>query len=301
MKTKRKIINLFKDKDLLSIKYVVSISNEKELDQFWDFITISKSITDELMHTFLTQFYNFAISYIIEERVNFFEIIVEESEKYFYFTLWNKNVALIFKKYLSRTSLNFIYKDKRLTIKLDKLKFQEKRDRRKLKNSKREENLIKSVNSTNKLEIKPYTFLKKDDLNELLTLSDEMKTLMSQAMKVGLHLNICTSLRSRLSSLCLTLNYYDEVEQVAKTITAISNLLNKNISILMQISSIELELINGFINNIDTWIQTLFINGGADIYFMDNSIKADYKMIAQMISPSSFNEDKNSVDNIFDF
>jgi hypothetical protein len=60
-------------------------------------------------------------------------------------------------------------------------------------------------------------------------------------------------------------------------------------------------LIDGFIENIDTWLQTLFINGGANLYFMDNSLKADYEMIQAIIIPKEDTFDEISLDEIFDF
>lgn len=299
MKTQRKIINNYKDEDLLSIKYVVSISCEEDLNQFWDFITNSKNLSHKLLHTFITQFYNFAITYVTYKKTNFFEIILEESEEFIYFTLWNEKIALLFKKYLKKTPLNYIYKNNRLTIKLDKSKYQDKINKRAIKNQKREDNLIKSIS---KSEIKkPYTFLDSDDLNELLKLSEDMQELIFIAKKDGLNSDTFISLRSIISLFCLTLRYYDKIAPISKTITEFSNLINQNKDNFIKLEKPELELINGFILNIDYWLQTLFVNGGADIYFMDNSIKADYDMIFQLICPSNYEEDENSLDDIFDF
>ncbi|MBL1243560.1 MAG: hypothetical protein COA39_004055 [Sulfurimonas sp.] len=56
----------------------------------------------------------------------------------------------------------------------------------------------------------------------------------------------------------------------------------------------------GFIGNIDRWLKTLFIQGGADLNFMNNSIKVDYKTILQIIAPTAC-EENFDLDDIFDF
>lgn len=63
----------------------------------------------------------------------------------------------------------------------------------------------------------------------------------------------------------------------------------------------ELEPIFGFINNIEYWLQTVFIRGGTDIYFMDNSMKADYDMIANLINPDDNKFNEVDLDDIFNF
>jgi len=56
----------------------------------------------------------------------------------------------------------------------------------------------------------------------------------------------------------------------------------------------------GFIGNIDRWLNTLFIQGGADLSFMNNSIKADYETISQIIAPTAC-EENFDLDDIFNF
>ena len=64
----------------------------------------------------------------------------------------------------------------------------------------------------------------------------------------------------------------------------------------------EIELIHGFLYNINKWFDTVFIKGDADLQFMDNSMKADYKIIKQIFQPKklTFNE-HDSLDDIFNF
>ncbi len=76
--------------------------------------------------------------------------------------------------------------------------------------------------------------------------------------------------------------------------------MNTNKEKFIALSKIEFSLLNGFISNVDKWVNTLFINGGADLHFMDNSMKSDYETILQVITPVVANNDFD-LDDIFDF
>lgn len=299
MRTEQKVINLFEDKNIFSIKYVFSINAEDDLNCFWDFITNNSNATYELTHAFITQFYNFALTYMLKEDNDFFEIILEESDDYFFFTLWNKKIALLFKQHLQRTSLEYLYNDNKICIKIVKIKAQKKIEKINSKNESREKILI---NSTKKLKVIPaYTFLNEDDFEELFKLNDDLQALTLNINKVGLNEEVFIQLRSIFSMFCLTLRYYDKIAPIAKTITDFSNLINMNKEKFISLKGSELELINGFVNNIDYWLQTVFVKGGANIYFMDNSIRADYDMIEYMLNPVEIGENDPNLNDIFDF
>ena len=301
MRTKKNIINLYEDKKINTIKQVVSIANEEDLNIFWSFVTTSENSAHNLVHTFITQFYNFALHYMENKDAEFFEIILEDTEKYFYFTLWNKKISLLFKEHIQETSLNHLYDDNKITIRLNKLKFQKNIEKINKKNEIRTEELIQSVSNKKTLEIKePYLFMESEDLRELLKLNDDMQELIFLIQNNSLTNEIFISLRSSISLFCLILRYYDNISPMATTITDFSNLLNLHRNKFIELDKNELELICGFINNIDRWLENLFVLGGVDLYFMDNSMQADLDTISYMISPVE-DFDNNDLDNIFDF
>ena len=300
MIAKQKIFNLYEDTSIFSIRHIFSINSEEDLNQFWNFFNVSNNTTYELPNIFVAQFYNFALSYLINNTdVDFFEIILEESEKDFYFTLRSKKITPLFKVHLQRTSLKFIYNNKnKISIKLKKSKLEKMLEKISSKNEQRQKNLITSINLSKNIE--PYTFIEINDLEELLGISEDMIELMSKATRDN-YKSIFISIRSKFSLFCLLLRFYDKIAPMATVLTCFSNLLNQNRQKFTNLNTMQLDLISGFINNIDYWLQTLFINGGADIYFMDNSINADYKMIAQMINPSDEKFDELALDEVFNF
>ncbi len=302
MRKKQKIINLFNDKDIYQIRHVISIACEEDVNLFWDFISASNNPTHDLIHAFITKFHNFALSYIRDNKKLYFEITLEESDGYFYFTLWNQKIARAFKFYIQNTPFEFLYDKKKISIKLSKLKCLKNIETINLKNEKREQYLINSViNPEKNKRIEVYTFLNQEDLEYLLKLNEDMQELAFQINKIGFNKNIFISLRSIFSLFCLTLSYYERISPIAITITNFSNLINGNAERFIELNKSELLLIDGFIENLDTWLQTLFINGGANLYFMDNSLKADYEMIQALIMPKEETCYEISLDDIFNF
>jgi predicted DNA binding CopG/RHH family protein len=298
MRHKQKIINLFDDKEISSIKHVISIGSEEDLNQFWDFSTNSNSASYELIHTFVAKFYNFAIKYMHHNRDEFFDIILEESDENFYFTLWNKKISLSFEESIKKSLCEYLRKENRITIRLDKSKYLKEIQKINKKNLKRQKNLLNPQPKKQK----PYTFLAPDDLKELLDLNDDMQDIIYNIHNSRFNDKIFISLRSKVSLFCFTLRYYEQLFPMANTITNFSNLMNTNENQFKNFDILEFKIISGFIQNIDSWIQTLFIKGGANLYFMDNSMKADYAIIEQIIDPkiSHINE-SDSLDDIFNF
>ena len=302
MRKNKKTVNLFKDKDIYNIKHIISISCEDDLNQFWEFLSNLNTGEQEIIQTFLSQFYSIALSYILKKESYFFEIILEDSQKYFYVTVFNKKASSLFKKYAKKASLDFINSENRISVKLDKSAFDKTIKKIHTKNKKREKNLINSVDETKpKAQKAVYTFLNESDLEELLHQSDDMIKFMPKTSQHSFNEHIFISLRSTLSLFCQTLRYYDRIVPFATTLTKFSNLLNVNKEKFLQLNNYQIDLLKGFVNNINHWLHVLFVYGGADLYFMDNSMNADYEMISLMINPLEYKTQEADLDSIFDF
>jgi len=302
MRKNKKTVNLFKDKDIYNIKHIISISCEDDLNQFWEFLSNLNTGEQEIIQTFLSQFYSIALSYILKKESYFFEIILEDSQKYFYVTVFNKKASSLFKKYAKKASLDFINSENRISVKLDKSAFDKTIKKIHTKNKKREKNLINSVDETKpKAQKAVYTFLNESDLEELLHQSDDMIKFMPKTSQHSFNEHIFISLRSTLSLFCQTLRYYDRIVPFATTLTKFSNLLNVNKEKFLQLNNYQIDLLKGFVNNINHLLHVLFVYGGADLYFMDNSMNADYEMISLMINPLEYKTQEADLDSIFDF
>ena len=97
----------------------------------------------------------------------------------------------------------------------------------------------------------------------------------------------------------LSLMNYQGLSHISNLSIEFSVLINTHQSQFKELSSEEFALIEGFIHNIDLWSNILFVTGGADLHFMDNSLKADLDMIKMLVEPKEFAE--TWIEDVFDF
>lgn len=302
MRRKQKIINLYHDKSIRSIKHVISIGNEEDLNQFWFYFDSEIKNDYILLYRFISLMYAFVSKLFEEDKDLFFELIIEQNDEFFYFTVWNNVVskAMIHLLQENKQDFEYIYNHKRVTVKLSKKVLQKHNEIRENENNNRRNNLIAVLSKEKNIIQEPYTFLQAEDKEEILTLCEDMLDLMFQAKKIGFKNDVFIRLRSYLSVLSLHLTPYPQISNMVKLITEFSVLMNSNKDLFKDMSLDEMSLVEGFIHNLDRWANTLFVSGGADIYFMDSSLKADLQMIKMQILPLEL-EEEIDMDAIFNF
>jgi hypothetical protein len=67
--------------------------------------------------------------------------------------------------------------------------------------------------------------------------------------------------------------------------------MNNNKMLFEQMPHEQIALIEDFVNNIEHWAHTLFVLGGADLHFMDSSLKEDLEMIKRRIAQEEVDTD----------
>jgi len=303
MRSKQKVINLYQDSSIHSIKHVISIGSEEDLNQFWHYFDQEVKNHYGLLYNFIGLMYAF-ISRLFEENEElFFELIIEQNDDLFYFTVWNATVSSAWMKLLEEGKNNFEYKTdkKRVTVKLvkevlmrhDEVYEDEKKNAR--------ENLITSLTREVPMLQPPYGFLKPEDRDELLKICDDMSDLMYQSKKVGLfHHDVFIRLRSYLSIFSLTMMPYPQVSSISHLTMEFSILMSSYQDAFKTMQFDTMALVEGFVNNVDRWANTLFVSGGADLRFMDSSLRADMEMIRMLVVPQKITEE-DVLDDIFDF
>ncbi|QFR49762.1 hypothetical protein FJR48_08480 [Sulfurimonas lithotrophica] len=287
MRKKRNIINLYKDKNINSVKYVISIENEEDLDQFWDFLN-SNIDSNRYIHIFIELLYNFTHTYILKDEAKFFEIIIEENDSNIYFTIWNKKVIKSLDSYFSKSSLKYKYDNKKLTIKLKKevskkLIQKIEQDHIEIEKKLNSPTFKPSKPNTNSNFIKPYNFIDDEDLNDIIRINDDLHDILYRGKKLGITEDILIELRSSLSMFLLNIKYYKQVSEFSKTIDSFLVLLIQNTDKFLTNNKKKITLIEKLINNIDTWINRLFVNGGKELYFLDKVMHEDYLMLQEMV------------------
>jgi len=301
MRRSQKIINLYKDHEIRSIKHVISIGSEEDLNQFWHYFHSEVKNDYKLLYRFISIMYAFTENLFSIHKDLFFELIIEENEEVFYFTVWNDMVSQHLQELLDEQDNKFKYRvdKKRISIVLEKETLVEQNIIYKDKQRSRRKQLIASLQEELPLVRPAYDFLQEDDKEEVLRLCDDMSDIMYRAKNIGFQNEVLIHLRSCLSVLSLSLMSYPQFAYISNLMVEFSVLMNENKEKFKALSSEEFSLVEGFVYNLDRWAETLFVTGGADLHFMDKSLKADLDMIKMLIEPQELAE--TSTDDIFNF
>lgn len=302
MRKQQKIINLYRDSSVCSIKHVISIGDEEDLNQFWHYFHSEVSRDYKFLYRFIGILYAFTARLFEKNPALFFELIIEQNEECFYFTVWNSDVseelALLFEK--NDKEYAFKHDKKRITLRLQKetgtrheaLYEEEQEDR--------VARLMASVKSEEKCVLEPYDFLDKEDREDALEICADMVENMLRAKKHGFNNELFMQLRSGFNLFSLTLIPYTRIFFISNLMTEFSVLMNNNKILFQQMPNEQIALIDGFVNNIERWVQTLFVLGGANLHFMDSSLKADLQMIKKLLEPEEV-KDEAALEAIFNF
>ena len=118
MRSKQKIINLYKDKNISIIKTVISVAYEEDLNIFWDFFMNYKTLNEDDVNNFTMLVYNLLSKQFKYEDSTFVDIFIEESEDVIYISFRNK---LIVEKLINKDiTIAFKNDSKVVTFKLEK-------------------------------------------------------------------------------------------------------------------------------------------------------------------------------------
>lgn len=319
MRTQQKIINLYEDKTIASVKIVFSIADEEDLNQCWDYFGTHLRNDNSALQTFLTILFNVSGKLLEADDGAFFEVILEQCESYYYFTIWNEKVSEHFARIItSLQDIEFVNDAVRITIRIDKIienascpliypeedqiksqkKIQKKESSSKKVKKEVKQTIVKAKKEPD-IFVPPYTFLNSADLEELLELCDDMVDVIGDAND-NLTDESYIRLRSIFSSFSLIMGYYEDLYEVSDIMKELSVLVSASHERFVSMNSAEIALVDGFVNNLDRWVNTVFVKGGADIHFMDDSLHADFQTIKMIVEPEEATSEEE-IDNIFDF
>lgn len=301
MRKQQKLINLFYDRSIHSIKQVVSIGDEEDLNQMWEYIMMLHSSDASEVYTFFIGLYELSARFLDINSGIFFEIIIEQSDENYYFTVWNKEFIYFARKQWKKRRLDYRFKNKRITIRLSKTQLQEKKVEKSTVDDKRINHLLATIPTAEVGEILlPYDFMDKNDVIELGDIVRDMNDYICIVQESGFTAEALMRIRSYFSRISVMLNHYEEIEEVAIIVTEFSMMLHQNKESFLQLNMDQIRLIDGFTRNFERWLKVLFLEGGARLNFMDRSLRADMEMIRFMIEPP-IETSEEELDAIFDF
>jgi len=120
MKSKQKVYNLYKDEKISIIKTVVSVSNEEDLNTFWDFFINFQTLGEEEVVGCTKIVYDFLTKILNKDKSIFVNIVLEESEKFFYISFLNSKISKEIKAKKKKIHIPFKSDNKRVTFLLEK-------------------------------------------------------------------------------------------------------------------------------------------------------------------------------------
>lgn len=297
MRRKQKIINVFEDKAVYAVKHVISITDEEDLNQLWEYIITAHAHEKSKTYPFFVSLYELSERFLRNFTEIFFEIIVEQSDKYYYFTVWNKSFILFVREHWEKRGVELAYDDKRITVRLHKPVLNEKNEDEEIRITQLLSRIQKSESTEN---IPPYSFMESNDLHELIELSEDLNTHLYEAFNTSLTNDVLIRLRSYFSMIAVILNHYEEVEEMALIMSEFSMMINQNKEDFVCLSNDQIGVIEGFARNFERWVKILFIYGGAEIDFMNRSMRADMETIKSLTQPQ-IEVSEEEIDAIFDF
>lgn len=297
MRRKQKIINVFEDKAVYAVKHVISITDEEDLNQLWEYIITAHAHEKSKTYPFFVSLYELSERFLRNFTEIFFEIIVEQSDKYYYFTVWNKSFILFVREHWEKRGVELAYDDKRITVRLHKPVLNEKNEDEEIRITQLLSRIQKSESTEN---IPPYSFMESNDLHELIELAEDLNTHLYEAFNTSLTNDVLIRLRSYFSMIAVILNHYEEVEEMALIMSEFSMMINQNKEDFVCLSNDQIGVIEGFARNFERWVKILFIYGGAEIDFMNRSMRADMETIKSLTQPQ-IEVSEEEIDAIFDF
>ncbi|HEX5710568.1 MAG TPA: hypothetical protein VFX68_04415 [Sulfuricurvum sp.] len=302
MRKQQKIINLFHENLIYSIRQVVSISDDEDLNQLWEYIMTVHAGETSKAYDFFVSLYDLSIRFLETHKKSFFEIIIEESDAHYFFTVRNKEFIDFIRKQWKRQRIKYRSSNERISIRLSKSVLKEKTREEYARDEIRINRLLATVNEepTEKERWSAYTFMERKDIQELTEYIEDMNAYFYEAQSIGLSLNALIRIRSYFSLISLILRHYEQIERITIIMLEFSIMINQHKDAFSKLRPEEIRLIEGFIHNFERWLQVLFVEGGAELHFMDRSFRADIEMIRFMVEPplEAGEEDLNA---IFDF
>jgi hypothetical protein len=298
MRKQQKVINLLGDRLIHSIKQVVSIGDEEDLNQLWEHIM---SIHSSDTYAFFIGLYELSAQFLDINPNGFLEIIIEQSHENYYFTVWNKDFIHYARKHWKKRRLDYRFKNKRITIRLSKVLLEDQKTEKLADENSRIEHLLATVQCSETIKlISPYSFMDRDDVIELNDVVKDMIKYLYMAQEIGFTAESLIRIRIYFSRISVILNHYKEIEQIAIIMTEFSVMINYYKEAFSQLDMNQIRLIEGFASNFQRWLKIIFTEGGAELNFMNRSLRADMEMIRLMIEPP-VEVTQEELDAIFDF
>lgn len=274
--------------DIYAYTTVFKINSEKDVDDFWSYLIFRLNLErNEKNYDRFARLYNF-----LNDNKNFLSPLKsinislrESSEKYFLFI--ETSIDVMINRFIKRLeALNFPYSyDKKvLSYAIEK-------------------RVPKETAGVKKSEAeKPgvYDFISPNDLEEMRYCIEKMHD--GSYSKV--YMEELSAYRETLSCYSGFLQQYPQLGSINSSVAELCIILSLYSEESAEMGIDFRRLLQSFVNNIWYWQESLFVKGGEDLHFMDDSFRADLsqiKMTLKLYDEVGEEEELALLEDIFDF
>ncbi|MEY4504435.1 MAG: hypothetical protein RL154_729 [Pseudomonadota bacterium] len=144
-----------------------------------------------------------------------------------------------------------------------------------------------------------YDFIDAEDLEELLEINDNLRSLMLVVGSSDLELIEIQQIAEFVQKFGRILNKYNEVYAIANVIRELGVAIQNNAQAFKDKSHDIAQLCQAFNNDLAVWLKKLFTEGAPGVDFMDQSLTSDANMLMSFVQTT--NDEVVDLDDIFDF
>ena len=273
--------------DLYAYSTNFKITSSNDIDDLWSYFIFRLNLeNNEETYDRFARLYNFINRYKKDLSViNNINITIQETstEYYIYIESSIRSMMSDFIYRLEDLNFKYTYNENILSYPINKL------------SSKK----ITTQNKNTKRHV-VYNFISESDLDEMTSCMKNMK----DSSYNNVYLKDFNSYKDTISYYSSTLQLYPQLIKISTFVAELSFILSHYEDECLNLGIDFKTLLQSFVNNLASWQEKLFIIGGEELHFLDDSFEADLSQIKIALSLYDTQDQKecsSSLDEIFDF
>jgi len=292
------IRNLFDDNTLKNHRTLFSLSDEESIAKMWSFCVDTLPFTDKQIEPIISNAY--FLQNIINKNSNpSFQtyLAFEYARDFIYINITDSFICDILEK--NQKILN------NLDYKIKEDSFSARFDIRDEDNETYNSSTVLTKEDLLACEITQkviYNFIDKHTLLTMTELNDEMHSELIHIENRGFSYTSLNRLINIIKEFSNEIGHYHEFRTIHDTLSNLSFLMKENADSLIVNEYYFIPIFNGITKDLEIWQSTIFEDGTDNIHFLDDSMEANVKTLANLISSKEYpntDEENLSVDDIF--
>lgn len=267
-KSRSRVLNTFKERDVRNYKSIFSIKSDDDLDDFWLYMSNFNDLQKGEVFGFISSLY-FFFDYLksdkdLEDRDKTIDFIIEENDENFYWTtnsqyliFLTNNQNIFFGEFEFKNSGGL------LTFELSKYgNYSDNGAKRK----------------------KVYSFIPKEILLQLQEISEELSSkLLEISVAYEFNRSVIERLIDATRRFVNIIKNYDEIISMSDRLDDFVIFMNSNIEDIVDFEIEEIELFEQLFSNLNRWLLLSFFTGIEDIEDLNPLIKENISSITEKV------------------